>query len=121
MNWFILGLKKYAVFEGRARRTEFWMFCLFYIIFSIVATLLDYVTGTYNSDTGMGILSAVFSLLMIIPSISVSVRRLHDTDRSGWWYLLVFLPLIGAIVLLIFFVLDSTPGENRFGPNPKQM
>jgi uncharacterized membrane protein YhaH (DUF805 family) len=72
-----------------------------------------------NATTGIGILGGLFALAMLIPSISVGVRRLHDTDRSGWWLLLGLIPVIGAIVLIVFYLLDSQPGENRFGPNPK--
>ena len=115
MNGYLATLKKYADFSGRARRTEYWMFFLFNFIIGIVLSVVDYVLGT------AGIVGALFALAILIPSIAVGVRRLHDTDRSGWWMLIAFVPLIGAIVLIVFFVLDSTPGENRFGPNPKSV
>ena len=119
MNWYLDVLKKYAVFSGRARRKEYWFFVLFNIIASIVLAIVDTMTGTMSEAYGIGLLGGIYSLLVLIPGIAVSVRRLHDTDRSGWWLLLAFIPLIGAIVLLVFMVLDSTPGDNRFGPNPK--
>ena len=121
MSWFIGALKKYAVFEGRARRKEYWFFVLFYVIFAFGMALVDVIAGTmyYGAVTG-GLLSGLYALAMLIPSISVTVRRLHDTGRSGWWVLIGLIPLIGAIVLFVFMVLDSQQGENRFGPNPKE-
>ncbi len=114
MNWYLEVLKKYAVFDGRARRTEYWMFTLFNVIIAIVLNVIDSVIGS-------PIFGGLYSLAVLIPGIAVSVRRLHDTDRSGWWLLISFIPCIGAIVLLVFMVQDSTPGDNQFGPNPKQM
>ncbi len=75
--------------------------------------------GTFSSSSNIGLLSGIYSLAVIIPTLALSVRRLHDTDRSGWWILIGLVPLIGSIVLLVFYVMDSTPGQNRFGPNPK--
>jgi len=91
---------------------------LFSILVSIGLGIVDGVAGL-TTAYGIGTLGAIYSLAILIPSLAVSIRRLHDTDRSGWWCLLGFLPLIGAIVLLIFFVMDGTPGDNRFGPSPK--
>lgn len=119
MSWFIEALKKYAVFGGRSRRREYWFFVLFVFIISIVLTAIDAAIGTRSSSTGTGLLSGIFSLAVLIPSIAVLVRRLHDTDRSGWWVLISLVPLIGAIVLIVFAVQDSTPSTNRFGANPK--
>ena len=119
MNWYLEVLKKYAVFSGRSRRKEYWMFVLFNIIVSIVLAIVDTMTGTMSAAYGIGLLGGIYSLLVLIPSIAVGVRRLHDTDRSGWWLLIALIPLIGAIILIVFFCIDSTPGENRFGPNPK--
>ncbi len=121
MNWFKLALSKYAQFHGRSRRKEYWYFVLFVVIISIIATIIDMVLGTYNEEYGVGILSGLFSLFILVPGIAVAIRRLHDTGRSGWWYLLALLPVIGAIVLLIFFVQDSEQGTNKYGPNPKSM
>ncbi|HLF98613.1 MAG TPA: DUF805 domain-containing protein [Methylococcaceae bacterium] len=119
MNWYIGVWKKYAVFEGRAHRTEYWMFFLFNILIGIVLAFVDLATGTLSEETGMGLLGGVYTLAVLIPSIAVSVRRLHDTGRSGWWVLVGLIPLLGVIVLLVFMVLDSEPGENSYGPNPK--
>lgn len=119
MNWYLQVLKKYAVFSGRARRKEYWFFVLFNIIFSIAFTVIDGVTGTLDPTMGMGLLSLLYSLAVLIPSISVTVRRLHDIGRSGWWLLIILIPLLGAIILLVFMFLDSKPEENQYGANPK--
>lgn len=121
MSWYLAVLKKYAVFSGRARRKEFWYFTVFNVIVSIVLAAVDAAIGTLNTDSGIGLLSGIYSLAVIIPSIAVSVRRLHDIGRSGWWVLIGLIPLVGAIVLLIFNVQDSQPGENQYGPNPKSV
>jgi uncharacterized membrane protein YhaH (DUF805 family) len=119
MNWYLEVLKKYAVFTGRARRKEYWFFVLFNVIFAIALTVVDISTGLYDEVYDVGLLSSLYSLAVLLPSIALSVRRLHDIDRTGWWLLIAFVPLIGAIVLLIFAVLDGTPGDNRYGPSPK--
>lgn len=120
MNWYLEVLKKYAVFSGRARRKEYWFFVLFNIIISIVLAVIDGVTGSFSPEAGMGLLGGIYTLAVLIPSIAVSVRRLHDTERSGWWLLIALVPLIGAIVLLVFMVQDSKPGQNQYGANPKE-
>ena len=120
MNWFLLAVKqKYADFSGRARRSEYWYFLLFYMLILIALSVVDVVLGWFSTDAGVGVLSGIYTLALLIPSLSVSVRRLHDTDRSGWWLLIGLIPLIGGIVLLVFFAQDSQAGANRFGPNPK--
>ena len=120
MNWYLHVLKNYATFSGRARRKEYWMFFLISALISIVLTLLDILLGTYSMEYEAGLFSGLYSLLILIPSIAVVVRRLHDTDRSGWWILISLIPLIGVIVLFVFMCLDSQPGTNRFGANPKE-
>lgn len=112
MNWYIGVLKKYAVFDGRARRTEYWMFVLFNLIIAIVLNLIDRMTGHQ-------ILGTLYGLAVLLPGIGVSIRRLHDTGRIGWWLLLAFIPLIGAIILIVFMAQDGQPGSNQYGPNPK--
>ncbi len=112
------------MFDGRARRREFWMFCLFSFIISIILSIVDSVLGNkivngYGSSTG--ILGSIFSLVVLIPSLAVTVRRLHDTNHSGWWWFLMLIPIIGWIVILVFLFTDSTPGDNKYGPNPKGM
>ena len=115
------ALKRYAEFSGRSRRKEFWLFILLYIVLSGLATVVD-ITVFENLliEEEMGVVSVVLALALLIPSLSVQVRRLHDTDRSAWWLLIALLPIIGGIVLLVFNCLDGTPGDNRFGPDPKQ-
>ena len=120
MNWYLHVLKNYSTFSGRARRKEYWMFFLISALISIVLTLLDILLGTYSVEYEAGLFSGLYSLLILIPSIAVVVRRLHDTDRSGWWILISLIPLIGVIVLFVFICLDSQPGTNRFGVNPKE-
>tara|TARA_B110000240_G_C13255346_1_gene349245 strand:+ start:63 stop:413 length:351 start_codon:yes stop_codon:yes gene_type:complete len=111
MNYFIDALKKYADFTGRARRKEYWMFYLIYMILLIVISILD-------AAIGVGLFSLIFTLGMLIPSISIAARRLHDTGRSGWWQLIAFIPLIGFIILIVFLVQDGSDA-NEYGENPK--
>src|SRR5919199_988886 len=119
MSWYLEVLKKYAVFDGRARRKEYWMFFLINVVISVVLIAIDSLIGTFSRQTGVGLLQGIYSLAVLIPSIAVTVRRLHDTGRTGWWILIGLIPFIGGIVLLIFMVLDSEPGTNQYGPNPK--
>ena len=119
MNWYLTVLKKYAEFSGRARRKEYWMFVLFNIIFFIVAIILDNILGTAIENVGYGLFYFLYGLAVIIPSLAVTVRRLHDTGKSGWWIFISLIPLIGGIWLLILLVTDSQPGENPYGPSPK--
>jgi uncharacterized membrane protein YhaH (DUF805 family) len=94
------------------------MFVLFSIIVSIVLGILDLMLGTV-AENGTGLLQTVYGLAVLLPSIAVNIRRLHDTNRSGWWLLISFVPCIGWIVMLVFTVQDSQPGTNQYGPNPK--
>jgi len=119
MSWYLLVLKKYAVFSGRARRKEYWYFFLFNLLITIVLLVIDDMAGTLIAEGGIGLLSSIYGLAVLIPFFAVAVRRLHDTDRSGWWLLIWPIPLIGAIVILVFTVQDSKPGENQYGSNPK--
>ena len=112
-------LSQYATFSGRARRSEYWWFALFNLLVSIVAAILDAVIGT-DFGSGSGVISVIVALVLLLPSLAVTVRRLHDTERSGWWILIGIIPIVGAIVLLVFMVLEGTPGPNRFGASPKQ-
>ena len=120
MSWYLEALKKYAVFGGRSRRKEYWFFVLFNIIVAMVLTAIDFLLGTFSASANVGLLSGIYSLAVLIPTIAVSIRRLHDIDRTGWWILISLIPVIGSIVLFIFALLDGTPGSNRFGPNPKE-
>jgi uncharacterized membrane protein YhaH (DUF805 family) len=119
MKWYRAVLKKYAVFSGRARRAEYWYFVLFNFLIYIGLSFIDGIFGTYNSAHGTGILSGLYGLAVLIPGLAVLWRRLHDTGRSGWYALLNLIPLVGAIVLIVFLAQDSQPVENKYGPNPK--
>lgn len=114
---------QYVGFTGRARRSEYWWFALFSILVGIVARTLDTVFDTtMGSDDALyrtGVIATIAGLALLLPSLAVAVRRLHDTDRSGWWLLIALVPFLGAIVLLVFMVLDGKPGANRFGADPK--
>jgi uncharacterized membrane protein YhaH (DUF805 family) len=112
VNWYLAVLKKYADFSGRARRKEFWMFVLFNFIIAVVL-------GVVDSMIGVPVLGLIYTLGVLIPSLAVGARRLHDIGKTGWWQLIAFVPFIGIIVLIIFFVMDSNPGDNQYGPNPK--
>jgi uncharacterized membrane protein YhaH (DUF805 family) len=121
MNWYLEVLKKYAVFNGRARRKEYWMFFLFNIIISIVLIIVDGIVGTSAAPGALGLLGGLYALALLIPGIAVAVRRLHDTGRSGWWILIGLVPFVGGIILIVFLVQDGTPGDNQFGSNPKMV
>jgi uncharacterized membrane protein YhaH (DUF805 family) len=109
--------QKYADFSGRARRSEYWWFFLFNALVGLVASVIDSILGTrYGSGTGL--VQTIVQLALLIPGIAVGARRLHDTGRSGWWLLIGLIPIVGWIVLLVFFVQDSQ-GENEYGESPK--
>lgn len=112
MEYFTNAFKKYGTFTGRETRQAYWMYILIYIFMYIALTVVDITVGTV-------VLGTIFSLVMFVPSISICARRLHDTNRTGWWQLIGLIPLIGTIVLLVFLVQDSGP-DNDHGPNPKQ-
>jgi uncharacterized membrane protein YhaH (DUF805 family) len=118
MQWFMKCLNQYADFSGRARRQEYWMFSLFYMIFIIGSVVLDLIV-TSVLGSGMPIFTVLLVLGLMIPSLSVMVRRLHDTDRSGWWCLVTLVPFVGSFILLFFLCVEGTQGINRFGSNPK--
>ena len=124
MSLMFQPFKKYADFQGRARRSEYWLFSLFCFIVGMVFTILRIATGGLESlESGrmdpIGILNLLFSLAILVPSLAVGFRRLHDTNRSAWWILIGLIPIIGWIVLLVFTLLPVAPGPNRFGPDPK--
>lgn len=113
MDWYLKVLQNYVGFQGRARRTEYWMFFLFNFIIGIVLGILGAVIGLGNG------LNYLYSLAIFLPSLAVGCRRLHDTGKSGLWLLIALVPFVGAIVLLVFMCLDSEEGTNQYGPNPK--
>lgn len=118
MNWYLYALKKYAVFEGRARRKEYWMFVLFNIIFSMAAGILDSIFGL-DFRSGSGMIESLYGLAVFIPGIAVMVRRLHDVGRSGWFFWINLIPVIGWIWFIIVLCTDGNPGLNKYGRNPK--
>lgn len=117
MNWYLEVLKKYATFGGRARRTEFWMFVLINFIIDAVLNIVQRATG----NTFVLVISSLYGLAVLIPGIAVTVRRLHDTGRSGGWWFIWLIPIAGWIILIVFCAQDSQPGPNQYGPNPKQI
>lgn len=119
MEWATLPLKRYAEFTGRSRRKEYWMFFLLVIVVALVIGIVEGVLGLAGMVGPYGPLSALFLLAILVPSISVGIRRLHDTDRSGWWILIAFVPIVGSLILLVFYVLEGTRGPNQYGPDPK--
>ncbi|HVN97837.1 MAG TPA: DUF805 domain-containing protein [Syntrophorhabdaceae bacterium] len=123
MKWYLKALKKYAVLNGRASRKEYWYFLLFSVIIWLILGLIDALTGNFGLrlEAGTGILEVIWEVVLIIPSWAVSVRRLHDTDHTGWWLAIGGVPIIGVIALnLVFMVKDGTPGWNQYGPDPKK-
>ncbi|MCU0376541.1 MAG: DUF805 domain-containing protein [Chitinophagaceae bacterium] len=125
MKWYLKVLKDFGNFRGRARRSEYWYFALFNFIFAIVAMLLDNLIGTTFDIEGVpipyGYIYLLYVLAVFIPGLAVAVRRLHDVGKSGWFLLIVLIPLIGAIWLLVLYFTEGQPGENKWGPNPKSI
>lgn len=120
MEWATLPLKRYAEFNGRSRRKEYWMFVLLTFGLYIVAAIIDGILGLGGSVAGAyGPLMLIVALGLLVPSIAVGIRRLHDLDKSGWWLLIGLVPIVGPIVLIVFFVMEGTRGPNRFGLDPK--
>ena len=113
MEWYLKVWREFGNFEGRARRTEYWMF----VLFNLIATFLLMSIGYFS--TIFYYLYLLYCVAVFLPSLAVLVRRLHDTNRSGWWFLLVFIPLIGAIVLLVWLCTEGDHKSNQYGPNPK--
>ena len=127
MNYYLNALRNYALFSGRARRSEYWYFILFNAIFSLLAVVLDHLLGTsfiINTINGpidfyYGYCYLVYALIVFLPSLAVLVRRLHDVGKSGWFFLISLIPIVGAIWLLVLLFTDSVEGPNKYGLNPK--
>jgi uncharacterized membrane protein YhaH (DUF805 family) len=119
MQWYTDVIKKYAEFSGRARRKEFWMFALFNVIISIILSIIDNIIGTTFGSANQGVLSSIYSLAVLLPSIGVGIRRMHDTNRSGWWILITLVPCIGWIIYIVFAAQEGVAGDNQYGPDPK--
>ncbi|MBS2967586.1 DUF805 domain-containing protein [Metabacillus sp. KIGAM252] len=113
MEWYLKVVKNYVNFQGRARRKEYWMFTLFSALISLVLSIVELIAGLPSILTGL------YSLALLLPGLGVFIRRMHDTGRTGWWILIGLVPVVGAIVLLVFACQDSQPNENKYGANPK--
>ena len=134
MDWMLLPLRRYAEFSGRSRPKEYWMFALFVFLVSLAALIVDMLLGFGDAVSGStkapgfwagwaaagggGPLTLIVSLAMLVPGLAVTIRRLHDSDRSGWWILIAFVPLVGFLALMVFMILGGTRGPNRFGSDP---
>ena len=115
-------LSKYVDFSGRARRSEFWYFILFNFLVQVVASILDTILGTdYDNTTNSGLVGTLASLALFLPSIAVSARRLHDIGKSGWWQLIGIIPIIGWVLVIIWYCTNTKPGDNQYGPDPKNL
>jgi len=124
MKWYLKCLNQYTDFSGRARRTEYWMFTLFNMIFTLLTLFIGALLGTAlfgASGTVIGSMGlyVLYLIAIFIPGLSVFVRRLHDTENSGWMFFILLIPLIGSIWVFVLMIMDSKPGENKWGPNPK--
>ena len=119
MEWYIKVLKQYADFNGRARRKEFWMFVLINTIISIVIMAVDGFLGLNIGMLPYGYLYMIYSLAILLPNLAVSVRRMHDIGKSGWFLLIAFIPLIGAIWLIVLSCKEGDQETNEYGPDPK--
>lgn len=118
LNYYFDVLKKYAVFNGRAGRKEFWMFVLIDFIVMIIISVIDHYAG-WTDKSGNGPLNLIYNLATLLPRLGLAIRRLHDTGRSGWYLLLNLIPIIGWIITFVYAVQDSQAGTNKYGPNPK--
>ncbi|MEG2173935.1 MAG: DUF805 domain-containing protein [Oscillospiraceae bacterium] len=119
MSWYIKVIKNYFNFSGRARRKEYWMFALFNIIISFVLKMVDQGIGLSITQQ-VGVLSGIYGLFVMIPSLSLLFRRLHDVGKSAWWLLIVIIPVIGWIWLLVYTLMEGAAGDNQYGSNPKR-
>lgn len=118
MNYYSICLSKFADFSGRARRREYWTFALVNCLIAMLLLILGLAFG--EDSPASNIMVTIFYLIMLVPNLSVSVRRLHDIGKSGWHMFLSLIPLIGGLLLLIWSLMDSEPGENQYGKNPKE-
>ena len=129
MSWYLMVWKRYVDFSGRSRRSEYWYFALFNFIIEFVLVILAVALGGFSSGDGESMnpiavpvffVCTLYVLATFIPSLAVGVRRLHDTGRSAWWILINFIPYAGGIWFIVLMCLDSVPGPNQWGPNPKE-
>ena len=120
MNWYLIAMKNYLGFSGRARRKEYWFFQLFNFIIIVILSGLDFIIFMSSDQTIIGMLSGAYLLGAFLPGIAVTFRRFHDTGKSAWWWLINFVPMVGTLIYLFILFLDSEPGDNKYGPYPKQ-
>jgi uncharacterized membrane protein YhaH (DUF805 family) len=118
MHWYFEALRKYAVFSGRSLRAEYWVFFVVNFVVYLAALFLDIMAGTFSKEMSLGLASGVYALFVLLPSIAVSFRRLHDTNRSAWWLLLAIIPILGPLALFVIYCLEGTPGDNKYGADP---
>lgn len=119
MNYFLDALKNYVNFTGRATRQQYWMYILFYIVFYFIAVMLDINLGQFDKEEMTGFISTIYTFGLLLPTIAILARRLHDIGRSSWWILLILIPVAGSLVILIFTLIDSQKGENEYGMSLK--
>jgi uncharacterized membrane protein YhaH (DUF805 family) len=123
MAWYLLAWQRATDFTGRSRRTEYWMFQLFNFLAALALGLVAFgcgaIVGEKEGLDAFAICMGMFGVVSFIPALSITIRRLHDIGRSGWWYFIAFVPLIGGIILFVFMLLDSDSERNEYGPNPK--
>lgn len=121
MNYYFSALKKYAQFAGRSRRKELWVFSIMNFVIVFALAFLDSVLGTFDAESEIGLLSGLYVLAALVPSIALMVRCVHDLGYHGAFVLITIIPLIGWFCWLFFALKDSVPGDNQYGPNPKEM
>ena len=120
MEWYLKPWKKFVDFSGRARRKEYWIFTLINVIIASIITAIFPAATTSGGMVQPSVVSSIFSLVILLPSLAVAVRRLHDTNRNGWLILIALIPLVGWILVLVWLCTDSNQGENDYGPDPKE-
>ena len=120
MNWYVKCLRQYTDFTGRARRKEYWMYTLFNVIIVALLAGIDYLLGWFSIEYRIGVLSGIYSLAVLLPGLAVCVRRLHDIGKSGWYYLLGLIPIVGPIILLVYYCTEGDRFENAWGEDPKK-
>jgi len=119
VNYFLDALKNYVNFTGRATRQQYWMYILFYIVFYFIAVTLDINLGQFDKEKMNGFISTVYTFGLLLPTVAILARRLHDIGRSSWWILLILIPVVGSLVILTFTLMDSQKGENEYGVSLK--
>jgi len=120
MSWYLIVMKNYLGFSGRARRKEYWFFQLFNFIILVILSGLDFIIFMLSDQTIIGMLTGAYLLGSFLPGIAVTFRRFHDSGKSAWWWLINFVPMVGTLIYLFILFLDSEPGNNKYGPYPKQ-